>query len=119
MRAIEVVRWGLPTLIFLGFFRLSGAAVSFVFAAVVFALTSTAITWHRRDPHGFCLGVRAWIIILLIAPAVLLTVATALSAPPFLLASAPYLILTIWLYRRNARCIRKHGSATGPTPNTP
>ena len=32
----ELVRWGLPLAVFLGFFRLSGAAVSLVFAAIVF-----------------------------------------------------------------------------------
>lgn len=53
--------------------------------------------------------------VLRIAPAALLTVGTALSAPPLLVLSAPHLLLTIWLHRKNAGCIRKHGLAADLT----
>jgi len=52
--------------------------------------------------------------VLLIAPAVLLTIGTALGTPPFLILSAPYLLLTIWLYKKNASKIKKHRELGGP-----
>lgn len=113
MKGIELLRWGLPLAVLVGSFKLSGAAVSLAFAGIVFALLSAAIAWHKRDPHGFHTGVRAWIIVLLIAPAVLLTIGTALGAPPFLVVSVPYLLLTIWLYRKNASKIQKHNAVNG------
>ena len=117
MKGSELLRWGLPLAVFAGFFKLSGAAVSLVFAGIMFGLLSAAIAWHKRDPHGFHVGVRAWIIMLLIAPAALLTIGTALGAPPLLILSVPYLLLTIWLYKKNTSKIEKHrelgGSAKG------
>jgi len=113
MKASELVRWGLPLAVFVGFFNLSGAAVSLVFAGIVFALISAAISWHRRDPRGFHTGARAWIIILLIVPAGLAVLATAIGFPPALLLSVPALALAIWLYRLNARKIEKHGPVGG------
>lgn len=109
MKVAEILRWGLPLAVLVGFFKLSGAAVSFAFAGIVFALISAAIAWHKRDPRGFHIGVRAWIIILLIVPAGLAVLATAIGFPPALLLSVPALVLAIWLYRLNARKIEKHG----------
>jgi hypothetical protein len=113
MKSVELVRWGLPLAVLVGFFKLSGAAVSFAFAAIVFALISAAIAWHKRDPRGFHTGVRAWIIILLIVPAGLAVLATAIGFPPALLLSVPALALAIWLYRLNARKIERLGPIGG------
>lgn len=115
MKSVELVRWGLPLAVFVGFFKLSGAAVSFTFAAIVFALISAAIAWHKRDPRGFHTSVRAWIIVLLIVPAGLAVLATAIGFPPALLVSVPALTLAIWLYRLNSKKIEKHGSV-GSSP---
>ena len=113
MKASELVRWGLPLAVLVGFFKLSGAAVSFAFAAIVFALISAAIAWHKRDPRGFHTGVRAWIIVLLIVPSALAVLATAIGFPSALLLSVPALALAIWLHRLNAKKIEKHGPVGG------
>ncbi len=85
MKGIELLRWGLPLAVLVGFFKLSGAAVSLVFAGIVFASSVPRIAWHKRDPRGFHTGVRAWIIILLVVPAGLSVLATAIGFPPALL----------------------------------
>jgi hypothetical protein len=113
MKSVELVRWGLPLAVLVGFFKLSGAAVSLAFAAIIFVLISAAIAWHKRDPRGFHTGVRAWIIVLLIVPAALAVLGTAVGFPPALLLSVPALALAIWLYRLNAKKIEKHGSIGG------
>ncbi len=113
MKGSELLRWGLPLAVLVGFFKLSGAAVSFAFAAIVFALISAAIAWHKRDPRGFHTGVRAWIIVLLIVPAGLTVLATAIGFPPALMLSVPALALAIWLYRLNSKRIEKHGPVGG------
>lgn len=113
MKGSELLRCGLPLAVFVGFFKLSGAAVSFAFAGIVFALISAALAWHKRDPRGFHTGVRAWIIILLVMPAGLAVLATAIGFPPALLLSVPAMALAIWLYRLNARKIEKHGPVGG------
>ncbi len=113
MKVAELVRWGLPLAVFLGFFRLSGAAVSLVFAAIVFGIITAAMSWHQRDPHGFHVGVRAWIVVLLVVPAGLAVVGTAVGFPPALLVSVPALAVAVWLYRINARKIEHHGRSMG------
>lgn len=118
MKGSELLRWGLPLAVLVGFFKLSGAAVSLAFAGIVFALISAAIAWHKRDPRGFHIGVRAWIIILLIVPAGLAVLATAVGFPPALLLSVPVLALAIWLYRLNAKKIEKPGPVGGSAKGT-
>ena len=113
MNGIEIVRWGLPLAVLVGFFRLSGAAVSFVFAAIVFALLSAGIAWHRRDPHGFHRGVRVWLILLLIVPSALGVLATAVGFPPALLVTVPALGLAVWLHRLNGRKIEEYSRHVG------
>lgn len=92
--------------------------MSLAFAGIVFALISAAIAWHKRDPRGFHIGVRAWIIILLIMPAGLAVLATAVGFPPALLLSVRMLALAIWLYRLNAKKIEKHGPVGGSAKGT-
>lgn len=113
MKVVELVRWGLPLAVFLGFFRLSGAGVSFLFAGIVFAVITAAMSWHKRDPHAFHIGVRAWIVVLLIIPAVLGVIGTALGFPPALVLTVPVLLFTIWLYRLNAKSIEHHSRTIG------
>ena len=113
MKVAELVRWGLPLAVFLGFFKLSGAAVSLVFAAIVFGIITAAMSWHKRDPRGFHVGVRAWIVVLLIVPAVLAVLGTAIGFPPALLLSVPALALAIWLYRLNGKKLQQLGHSVG------
>lgn len=108
MKSVEFVRWGLPLAVLFGFLKLSGATVSFTFAAIVFALISAGIAWHKRDPRGFHTGVRAWIIVLMIVPAGLAVLATAIGFPPALLVTVPALGLAVWLHRINARKIEQY-----------
>lgn len=113
MKVAEIVRWGLPLAIFLGFLKISGAAVSLVFAAIAFGIITAAMSWHKRDPRGFHVGVRAWIVVLLIVPTALAVLGTAIGFPPALLVSVPMLALAIWLYRLNGRKLQQLGHTVG------
>lgn len=113
MKVVELVRWGLPLAVFVVFFKVSGAGVSLLFAGGLFALISAAMSWHKRDPRAFHIGVRAWIVVLLIVPAIFGVVATGLGFPPALILSVPVLLFTIWVYKLNAKKIEHHRATIG------
>ncbi len=106
MRYAEIVRWTLPLTTFIGFVNLGDVGVSLLFASIVFAAVSAAIRWHKRDPLSFHVGVRAWIMVLLIAPSALAVVGTAVGFPPALLLSVPALVISVWLFMLNAEAVK-------------
>lgn len=109
----ELVRWGVPALAFMAYFNWGGFGLSFLLAGILFAINSALINWHKKDPHGFFVGVRAWIVVFLILPATALTIITAMGAPMFLVLSFPVLLLAIWIYRANARKITHYQGRLG------
>lgn len=118
MKGKELVRWGVPILAFVVYFKWGGFGLSFLLAGILFAIISALINWHKKDPHGFFVGVRAWIVLFLILPATALTVITAMGAPMFLVLSFPVLLLTIWVYRANARKIEANRGRIGMRSTT-
>lgn len=118
MKGKELVRWGVPILAFIAYFKWGGFGLSFLLAGILFAIISALINWHKKDPHGFFVGVRAWIVLFLILPATVLTVITAMGAPMFLVLSFPVLLLTIWVYRANARKIEANRGRIGMRSTT-
>lgn len=113
MKTKEIIRWGVPALAFVAYFKWGGFGLSFLLAGLLYAIISALINWHKRDPHGFFVGMRAWIVLFIVLPATALTVITAAGAPLFLVLSFPVLLLAIWIYKANARKIEKYSGYTG------
>ena len=118
MKITELVRWGVPALAFVAYFKWGGFGLSFLLAGILFAIISALINWHRKNPHNFFVGVRAWIVLLLVLPATALTIITAMGAPMFLVLSFPVLLLAIWIYKANARKIEHYRGRTGMRSTT-
>jgi CHASE2 domain-containing sensor protein len=110
MKQIELVRWGLPTAAFLGYVKWGGPALALILFGIVFAITSAFIHWHRKDPRGFFVGMRAWIIVLLVVPCVLLTIGAALTVPILMPLALIPLGISIWLLMRNNKKIQSFGA---------
>lgn len=117
MKMSEMVRWGVPTLAFLAYFRWGGFGLSFLLFGILLAIISALINWHKKDRNGFHTGMRAWIVLCLILPSVALTVITAASFPLLLPLAVIPLAFSIWLMTRNNRKIEesKGGGTMSPS----
>lgn len=117
MKSIEIVRWGVPIMAFLAYFKWGGFGLSFLLFAILLAIISALINWHRKDPNGFHVGMRAWIVISLILPSIALTVITAASFALLLPLALIPLALSIWLMVRNNKKIQesKGGGTMSPS----
>ncbi len=114
MKKIELVRWGVPTVAFLVYFKWGGLALSLVLFGILFAVISGFIHWHQKDPHGFHKGIRVWIVLLLLIPSLLFTLGALLTVP--LLAPLPLIAVgvSVWLLVRSNRQIRRHDISANP-----
>ena len=117
MKRIELIRWGIPTIAFLGYFRWGGFGLSFLVFGILLAIISALINWHKKDRNGFHTGMRAWIVLCLILPSVALTVITAASFALLLPLAVIPLAFSIWLMARNNRKIEesKGGGTMSPS----
>ena len=111
MKMSEMVRWGVPTLAFLAYFRWGGFGLSFLLFGILLAIISALINWHKKDRNGFHTGMRAWIVLCLILPSVALTVITAAGFALLLPLALIPLAFSIWLMVRNNRKIEESKGA--------
>lgn len=116
MKRIELVRWGVPTLAFLVYFKWGGFGLSFILFAILLGIISALINWHKNDRHGFYVGMRAWIVLFLVLPSIALTVLTAASFVLLLPLALIPLALSIWLMLRNNRKIEEIKGGGTMTP---
>lgn len=72
MKRIELVRWGVPTVAFLAYFKWGGFGLSFILFGILLTIISALINWHQKDHKGFHTGMRAWIVLFLILPSIAL-----------------------------------------------
>ena len=107
MKRIELVRWGVPTVAFLVYFKWGGFGLSFLLFGILLAIISALINWHKKDRNGFFVGMRAWIILFLVLPSIALTVLTAVSFVLLLPLALIPLAFSIWLMRRNNKKIEE------------
>ena len=117
MKRIELVRWGVPTLAFLVYFRWGGFGLSFILFGILFAIISALINWHKKDRNGFHVGMRAWIVLFLILPSIVLTVVTAAGFTLLLPLALIPLGLSIWVMKRNNRKIEESKGAGTMSPS--
>lgn len=108
MKPIELVRWGVPTLAFLAYFKWGGLALSLVLFGILFAVLSGFIHWHRKDPQGFHRGIRVWIVLLLLIPSLLLTLGALMTVPLLLPLPLVLLGVSVWLLARSNKQIKRH-----------
>lgn len=110
----ELARWGTPALGFIGYVKWGGVPLALAFAVILFAVITGLISWHRKDPRGFFRGMRVWAVMLVLLPAIGLTLGALASTP---LLAVPALVLlagAIWLVRWTSR----HASGS-PATGTP
>ena len=117
MKQFELVRWGVPTLAFLVYFRWGGFGLSFILFGILFAIISALINWHKKDRNGFHVGMRAWIVLFLILPSIVLTVVTAAGFTLLLPLALIPLGLSIWVMKRNNRKIEESKGAGTMSPS--
>ena len=117
MKRIELVRWGVPTLASLAYFKWGGFGLSFLLFGVLLAIISALINWHKKDRNGFFVGMRAWIVLFLLLPSIALTMLAAASSILFLPPALIPLALSIWLLMRNGKKIleSKGGGSMSPS----
>lgn len=110
MKPIELVRWGVPTLAFLIYFKWGGLALSLVLFGILLAVISGFIHWHRKDPQGFHKGIRVWIVLLLLIPSILLTIGAVFTSPILLPVAAIPLGISIWLLMRSNKQVQRYNA---------
>lgn len=110
----ELARWGIPALGFIGYVKWGGTPLALAFALILFAVISALIQWHRKDPRGFFRGMRAWAVMLVLLPAIGLTLGALVSSPLLAVPALALLAAAIWLVRWTSR----HASAL-PASGTP
>ena len=116
MKRIELVRWGVPTIAFLAYFKWGGLGLSLILFAILLGIISALINWHKKDRNGFYVGMRAWIVLFLVLPSIALTVLTAASFVLLLPLAMIPLALSIWLMLRNNRKIEESKGGGTMTP---
>ncbi len=117
MKRIELVRWGVPTLAFLGYVKWGGFGLSFILFGILFGIMSALINWHKKDRNGFHVGMRAWIVLFLILPSIVLTVVTAAGFTLLLPLALIPLGLSIWVMKRNNKKIQESKGAGAVKPS--
>lgn len=110
----ELARWGIPALGFIGYVKWGGAPLALAFALILFAVISALIQWHRKDPRGFFRGMRVWAVMLVLLPAIGLTLGALASTPLLAVPALALLAAAIWLVRWTSR----HASGL-PASGTP
>lgn len=116
MKRIELVRWGVPTIAFLAYFKWGGFGLSFILFGILLAIISALINWYRKDPNGFRVGMRAWIVLFLLLPSIALTGLTAAGFPLLLPLALIPLVCSIWLMARNNKKILESKGAGAMSP---
>ena len=116
MKRIELVRWGVPTIAFLAYFKWGGFGLSIILFGILLAIISALINWHRKDRNGFFVGMRAWIVLFLVLPSIALTVITAASFALLLPLALIPLAFSIWLMVRNNKKIEESKGGGTMTP---
>lgn len=114
MKRSELLRWGIPALGFIGYVKWGGAPLALAFAVILFAVISALIHWHRKDPRGFFRGMRVWAVMLVLLPAIGLTLGALVSSPLLAVPALALLAAAIWLVRWTSR----HASGL-PATGTP
>ena len=117
MKRIELVRWGVPTVAFCAYFKWGGFGLSFILFGILLAIISALINWHKKDRNGFHTGMRAWLVLFLILPSILLTVITAASFVLLLPLALIPLVFSIWLLKRNNKKIQESKGAGTMSPS--
>lgn len=106
MKQVEMIRWGLPALGFLAYVKWGGPALALAFAAILLALVSGFIHWHRTSPRDFFKFFRALVVLFVLLPTIGLTLVGAFSGMLGLLMALPLLaaalLLTRWAFRNAA-----------------
>lgn len=93
----ELVRWGIPALGFIGYVKWGGIPLALAFALILLAVISGLIHWHRKDPRGFFRGMRVWTVLLVLLPAIGLTLGALATSPILALPALALLAAAIWL----------------------
>ena len=117
MKRIELVRWGIPTVAFFAYFKWGGFGLSFLLFGILLAIISALINWHKKDRNGFFVGMRAWIVVFLVLPSILLTVITAAGFTLLLPLALVPLGLSLWLMKRNNKKIEESKGAGTMAPS--
>ncbi|MES2670656.1 MAG: hypothetical protein V4673_09605 [Pseudomonadota bacterium] len=99
----ELARWGIPALGFIGYVKWGGTPLALAFALILFAVISALISWHRKDPRGFFRGMRVWAVMLVLLPAIGLTLGALASTPLLAVPALALLAAAIWLVRWTSR----------------
>ena len=106
MKGMEIARWGIPLAGFIAYVKWGGVSLALLFALILFAGVSGLIHWHRKDPVGFYRHIRAIVVILVLLPAIGITLIAAFSGLLGLLVALPVLIgailLTRWANRKSS-----------------
>lgn len=110
----ELARWGIPALGFIGYVKWGGVPLALAFAVILFAVITGLISWHRKDPRGFFRGMRVWAVMLVLLPAIGLTLGALASSPLLAVPALALLAAAIWLVRWTSR----HASGL-PATGTP
>ena len=116
----ELARWGIPALGFIGYVKWGGAPLALAFAVILFAVISALISWHRKDPRGFFRGMRVWAVMLVLLPAIGLTLGALASTPLLAVPALALLAAAIWLVRwtnRNASGLPASGTPSMAAQN--
>ena len=103
MKRSELLRWGIPALGFISYLKWGGIPLALAFALILFAVISALISWHRKDPRGFFRGMRAWAVMLVLLPAIGLTLGALASSPLLAVPALALLAGAIWLVRWTSR----------------
>jgi hypothetical protein len=103
MKRSELLRWGIPALGFISYVKWGGAPLALAFAVILFAVISALIHWYRKDPRGFFRGMRVWAVMLVLLPAIGLTLGALASTPLLAVPALALLVAAIWLVRWTSR----------------
>ncbi len=115
MKRSELLRWGIPALGFISYVKWGGAPLALAFAVILFAVISALIHWHQKDPRGFFRGMRVWVVMLVLLPAIGLTLGALASSPLLAVPALALLAGAIWLVRWTSR--QASGLPTSGTPS--
>jgi hypothetical protein len=99
MHRKELARWGIPALGFVGYVAWGGVLLALVFAGILFAVLSALIRWHEKDPAAYFHGMRVWTVLLLLVPAIGLTLGALATSPVLVVPALAFLALSVWLVR--------------------
>lgn len=120
MKRSELLRWGIPALGFISYVKWGGVPLALAFALILFAVISALIQWHRKDPRGFFRGMRVWAVMLVLLPAIGLTLGALVSSPLLAVPALALLAGAIWLVRwthRNASGVPASGTLSMAAQN--